>query len=294
MNSKQLEIGQGFQSVSFADYRKIEAWGSSALRAMRKGPPARVLWERENPKADTDATRLGAAVHSFLLTPDLFGEVYDHKPEGMRFSTKEGKAWRDDPERAGKLILTHDEILLVEEIAHAVMTKETAWESIHGATAKEPTIVWRCASSGELCKGRPDWIEGRFVYDLKVTSYATNVGKIAMQAYYEGWMHQLAHYRTGLMQLGNDIRNGRLVVVSSKPPHFVFTLEVKPDALDLLEIENIATLKEMRICREADSWPGTPEDWVKIEPPANAMAVFGDMAFDVQFPEEEGAEESNG
>ena len=265
-------ITTGVHDLSFSDYRALDAWGSGSLKAMRRGPPARVLWEREEGGRDTDATILGTAVHCALLTPDLYLAQYVTKPDGMSFATKEGKAWRDDPIRAGKILLPYDVGCQVEAIVDSLLAKSEVLESIEESSAREMSLLWNCSITGERCKARPDWMSGRYIYDLKVSRHAGN-GYLSLRAFTEGWMHQLAHYRTGAAELGLKMRGGRLVVVEPTAPHFVYTLEVKVDALDLLELENIETLKAMRECRVADSWPGTPAGWLKIEPPASAGLV---------------------
>lgn len=277
----------GLHEIAFADYLELDAWGSSSLKAMRRGPPARVLWERSSDRQETDATVLGTAVHCRLLTPDLYEEQYAVKPEGMSFSTKEGKAWRDDPDRAGRIMLSHSVDRSVSAIVEALQDKEAVSNSLEGAL-REVTLTWDCSVTGERCKARPDWMDGRYIYDLKVSRHAGS-GYLAARAYSEGWMHQLAHYRTGAIERGLQTRGGRLVVVDPVAPHFVYTLEVKMDALDLLEIENIETLKLMRDCRIADLWPGTPDEWTKIEPPASAGL---DAMNDVTLGEYEEAEEA--
>lgn len=259
--------------VPFSAYLAHEAWGSSSLHAMRIGPPARVIWDRENSREDTDATRLGHAVHCLLLTPDLFASTYAHKPEGMTFASKDGKAWRDA--HAGLCILSDDEWHRVEAIVDSLHAKRAVSESLAQSDATEGTLFWTCPASGESCKARPDWIEGRSIYDLKVSRVASNRGTLPLRAFASGWMHQLAHYRTGALVNGLDITRGRLVIVDPEPPHFVWTVEVKTDALDLLELENLETLKAMRACRMSEDWPGTPEEWVKVEPPASAMVALG-------------------
>lgn len=263
-------------SLPFADYLALDRWGSSALRAMRRGPPARVQWERANRKEETEATRLGTAVHCALLTPDLYARTYCVKPEGMTFASREGKAWRDAPERAGLTILPHDVGLTVAAIVGALLSKPAVSESLGRAAAKEASLFWDCPITGEPCKARPDWIEGKWIYDLKVSRHAGGE-RIALRAYAEGWMHQLAHYRTGAMTLGLPVVGGRLVVVEPAPPHFVWTLEVKTDALDLLELENIETLKALRDCRLSGKWPGTPDDWLKIEPPPKDLMALNEV-----------------
>lgn len=259
----------GVHDLPFSEYRALDAWGSSSLKAMRRGPPARVLWERDEGGSETDATILGTAVHCALLTPDLYRAQYATKPDGMSFATREGKAWRDDPARAGKILLSYDVGCQVEAIVDALLAKSEVKKSLDESTSRESSMLWECSITGERCKARPDWTSGRYIYDLKVSRHASN-GYLALRAFTEGWMHQLAHYRTGAAELGLNIRGGRLVVVEPAAPHFVYTLEVKIDSLDLLELENIETLKAMRECRVADKWPGTPPGWIKIEPPASA------------------------
>jgi len=266
----QLGVHPG---LGFADYRALEAWGSGSLRAMRRGPPARVLWERDHPRNDTDATRRGTAAHCQLLTPALCAATYARKPDGMSFATRDGKAWRDDPERVGKVILSYDEGETVDGICRAVKLKQAALDSLADADFREASLLWECSMTGERCKGRPDWVGDGYVYDLKV-SRSPDEEWIAHRAHAQGWFHQLAHYRTGLVELGYPMKTGRLVVVDPEPPHFVLLLEAKADALDLCEMENIETLRRLRACRESGHFPDTSDDWTKIEPPARAGDVF--------------------
>lgn len=263
-----------YPTMNFETYLELDAWGSSSLRAMRRGPPARVVWEKDSPSGDTSARLLGSAVHCGLLTPHLFADTYVGKPEGMRFSTKEGKAWRDA--HSSRTILSNEDFLRVSSIVDALMAKEAVAKSLRDA-ACEHSMVWMCPWSGETCKGRPDWISGRWLYDLKVSRHADS-GFIAHRAYAEGWLHQLAHYVTGAQTLKLDVSGGRLVVVTPAPPHYIYLLELKVDALDLLGLENVSTLKEMRKCREAAAWENTPDTWKLIEPPPESLVEFESVA----------------
>lgn len=262
-------VPSGVHDIPFSNYLAIKAWGSGSLKAMRRGPPRRVIFERDGGRADTDATILGSAVHCLLLTPDLFSKQYAIKPDGMSFASKEGKAWRDDPVRAGLTLLSHDVGLAIDDIVEALLANKAVAASLKRAEHREVSLVWDCSTTGERCKARPDWIAGKFIYDLKVSRHASG-SALGYRSFIEGWMHQSAHYRTGAIELGQHVTGGRLVVVEPTPPHFVYTLEIKRDALDLLEIENIQTLRMLRDCRVANVWPGPSEDWVKIEPPASA------------------------
>jgi hypothetical protein len=262
--------------VPFEEYRRLDAWSSSDLKAYRKGPPARVVWERSNQREHTEATLLGSAVHCAILEPDAFLRRYVQKPEGMKFSTKDGKAWRD--EHADREILPCEMFQRIEGIVEAVLAKSLAVEALGRADGREVTIEWD--QDGAPCKARPDILStpDRAITDLKVSRHAERgVGGIAFHAFSEGWLHQLAHYRTGAIIRGLDIRDGRLIVVSPAPPHFVWCIEAKRDALDLLELQNIETVRALQAHADADSWPGTEDAWLKIEPPASALIQVGDI-----------------
>lgn len=260
--------------VPFADYLALDAWGSSSLKAMRRGPPARVLCERGS--QDTPATILGSAVHCALLTPDLFAAQYAVKPEGMTFASKEGKAWRDDPARAGQIVLSHDVAATVDAIVASLRRKPEVAKSLDKATHREVSLVWECSKTGELCKARPDWMDLKYIYDLKVSRHAAHGDMLSSRAYFEGWLHQGSHYRTGSAEVGLGAVGSRLVVVDPAAPHFVYTLDVDAEALDVLEWENLETLRKLRECRTSGDFPGTPEGWRKIKLPQNVLAQMGD------------------
>jgi hypothetical protein len=249
--------------LDFGAYRGLDAWGSSALKAMRKGPPARVLWEREN-ETNTDATRFGTAVHCALLTPALFAAQYAVKPDGMSFATKEGKAWRDDPARAGLSLLSWDDGQRLEAIVAAVNAKPLVAAALRKSLHREVSLLATCPDTGERIKGRPDFMDAGFIYDLKISVHAQRPESLSYHAHREGWMHQGAHNRRAAELLGAGLLGVRLVVVSPTAPHYPFCLEVSEDSLDLMALENAMTLKRLGECRRADAWPTAPDEWTRI------------------------------
>lgn len=258
--------------VPMEEYHSWPAWGSSALKDMRQGPPARVPWSRANPSPETKDTRRGSAVHALLLEPEVFAARFVQKPEGMEFRSAADKAWRDGHLAAGRSILTCDEWDQVHAIADAFRAKGPAHASLKGASHVEVSLVWTCPESGEPCKGRPDWIgEDGYLYDLKSSRHAGG-SYLALECFKQGWMHQAAHYLAGARALGIAVKGCRLVVSDPKAPHFTRLLSIKPDALDLLHLVNVDTLKKMGACRTSGEWPGTPDAWEAVEPPSAALA----------------------
>lgn len=265
-----MSRGEIDPNIPFSEYLVLDRYGSSDLRTMRAGPPALVKWRREN-REDGEAMKLGTACHCAVLTPNLFHTLYALKPEGMTFASKEGKEWRDA--RKGQEILTFAERETVEAVVAAFRGKRAASEALARAVYVEASVLWECGKSGLRSKARPDWFDGEAVYDLKVSRHAASALSLAYRAYCEGWMHQLAHNRAALNSAGARIDRGRLVVVSPKAPQGIHVqlLEVKMDALDLLELENEATRMRIAACDRNGVWPGTGEDWQLVEPPAGAL-----------------------
>ena len=274
----------GFHDLTFDAYHALPAWGSSALRAMRMGPPARVLWEREHPRKDSDATIRGTRAHSLILTPHLFESRYvelpadaPERPTPAMLAAKNPGAssvarqewWRAFEARAaGREALTAGEMAEVRAIRDAFYMKAAAREAMVGS-AVERSILWTCPTTGARLKGRPDFYDESHVYDLKITR---DVGsRLAFAAYRNGWAHQLAHYRTGLKALGVEIETGRIVAVDPEPPHYVWCVEFRASDLDVLAMENERTVARMAECEANGEWPGTPDCFEKIEIPQYAI-----------------------
>ena len=273
---------------NFDAYLSAPAYGSSDIRAFKKGSPALVKWRRENRSAqdDTAATIIGKAAHCRILTPDLFDASYVVKPEGMEFRSKEAKAQRDEWLAAGKSILTADDKRQVEAIAAAFNGKALVRRAIARATAIETSVYWTCAESGLPRKCRPDWfVAGEATYDLKVSVEAEkDLATLAYKAHANGWANQAAGCKAGLAANGIEVPVGRIVVVAPNPPQDVrvWLLEIRENDMLFLEMDNANTCQQMAVCHRTGQWPGTPDDWQVIELPASAAFTEADL---------EGAEE---
>lgn len=263
------------QDITFETYLADPAYGSGDVHAFRKGPPAAVRFQREQRRLgadeDTAATRLGRAVHCALLTPDLFGQAYVVRPDGIDFRTKAGKQWRDQ-QPDGITLLSADDGATIANIIAAVQRKPVAIQNV------EQSVFWT-DPSGLPCKGRPDWFDRDAVYDLKVSVAADKPPESREYACMNnGWLHQLAHNRAGLAECGVTVRVGRLVLVSPNPPHFVHLLEIREHDMDFLELSNQNTRRQMMACHKSGGWPGTPDSWETIELPA--QAAFTESSLD--------------
>lgn len=264
--------------LSFPDYLNHPAFGSSDLRNFAK-LPALCEWHRRNrSEGGTAATAIGTAAHCLILTPELFADTYAVKPDGMTFSSKDGKAWRDEKRAAGfqdDNLLSQAEFAQIQAIADAFFSKPIAAKALRSAVAVEASVFGHL--DGLSCKGRPDWFTKSHVYDLKVSTHATKgIETLRYRAWTEGWMHQATHNRSLLRRNGfPDVAGARLVVIAPKGPSAVQTycLELSEHTLDVIELEMESIRKGMVKCVESGIWPGTPDEWEKVEIPSDAMVA---------------------
>lgn len=255
-------------NLPMRDYLANPAYGSSDLRAFRLGPPAMVPWRREH-REETSSTIIGSAAACAILDPSTWADHYWVKPEGLEFRTKENKELRDGLLAKGLTILSQDDKAQIDQIVDAFHGKEELTRSLEECVHPEASIFWRCKHSGLQRKGRPDWFDDRYVYDLKISVIAQRgLHGIFKAAQDQGWLEQLAHNRAGLQACGyTNVKAGRLVVIHPKPPQLLrcWMLEVSEHDLDIFELQNETAAAGIAACEEKGYFPGTPATWIPFE-----------------------------
>lgn len=134
----------------------------------------------------------GQALDCYLTEgAGAYAERYVIRPEGMNFTTKEGKAWREA--QGGKLILSQEDAAILAEAVAAVRSLY-CWPEIEAAQA-QLTLRRNSAALGLGIQSRPDWVDIKrgIVWDLKKTRDLEIFGKQAidlgyhLQAAIAGW-----------------------------------------------------------------------------------------------------------
>lgn len=273
MTSTILGNGKLVEGLSFDDYLSNPAYGSSDLRTFRQGPPSLVPWNRAHRSDGTSATRVGSAAHCAILQPETFARIYAHKPQGMTFASKDGKAWRDA--HAGIEILTFAESSVVDSIVAGFHAKEACREALANAVACEASVFW-VDEYGLPRKSRPDFFTKTAVHELKISVHAEKgLAALRRRAYSEGWIDQLASNRDGLRAAGHNVSCGRITVIAPTEPCGIriWNLHLTENTLDLVALDQEITSREMVVCHRSGVWPGTPEDWITVElPEDNSLA----------------------
>jgi hypothetical protein len=208
-------------------------------------------WRADHPRPDTDALALGRAIHTAVLEPSIYEEEYTVKPREMKYSTKEGRAWR--AERLDKTILTVDHGRTLGYVLESLARNDEAQDIIsHGDT--EQTIEWK--NERLDCKARVDILGQTHITDLKTTRDLKWFERDAERLLYHG---QLAWYLDGAIAAGlldASVAGASVIVVETSEPYDTAVCRVPAYALEAGRNLYQGLLCYYRECKLNGSWPG--------------------------------------
>jgi len=256
--------------MSFEDYKQLKAMNASSLKAMAESPRL-YKWRTEHPREDTPSLALGRAIHSATLEPDSFGAEYIVKPAGMKFTTKDGKAWRED--HAHLTILSPSQAETISGCVRAIEGHEQA-RSLLADCAVEQTIEW--STDGTRCKGRLDAVKRSALVDVKTCRALKWFGKDSAEYLYH---MQLAWYRDGAVAAGvlDADADVYIIAVETAAPHDVAVYRVPPYVLEVGVRLYRRLLGLWLECERTDTWPGRYPAMVDLELPRWADDADDDM-----------------
>lgn len=268
--------------------------GSTGLKTLIHRSPAHYWWQSSlNPLAEpwtTAALDFGRAAHELLLEGDeRFWRRYAVRPDDARgnFTTKAGKAWRDEQQAAGRTILDRGADRTVMAIAESLRRHPVA-RTLLTTGEPEKSLIWRDAQTGAWLRARPDMLPAnrRFIPDLKTVEDASpEAVRRAMHRY--GWHESAAVYLWGIRALcGVDPEGFYLVCCEKAPPHAVAVYEVGAASLELGRLTMRRAVDVFAHCLAHDEWPGYfPGDHVEpLDIPEWAQRQQSEAAGDPHDP----------
>ena len=163
-------------------YHSLKAVSPSQIKVLGRSPMHyfdQFLAEDREKKEQTDAMKLGTALHTAVLEPDLWDSTIAVPPHSFDRRTKVGKELAAEFEResAGKLVLSPDDAEQVRRMADAVRKHPAARFLLELPGRREASYTWTDPTTGLECKTRPDWHseDRRIVVDVKTTKDASRV-----------------------------------------------------------------------------------------------------------------------
>lgn len=234
------------------EYDAIDAINWSTLREATKSPLA-YYHRLSNPPAETDAMRLGRAVHTAVFEPDRLLHEYVIWDQGRRA----GAQW--DAFKAmheGRTILKPEEYDTATAIRTAVAGHKVAGKLLRGGQA-ECTLTWQDKDTGLACKARLDWLAPKVLVDLKTTR-DIEIRAFGRHAAAMMYHCQLAFAFMGLQAHGVSVAV-KIIAAEQDPPHDVAVYALSDDVLWAGEVRVREALAKVAECRKHKRWPGRYE-----------------------------------
>lgn len=254
-----------YPSLSNQAYHEEPGFSSSGIKAFLNSP-AHYKAYIEQEIEETDALRIGSAVHSAVLEPETVEDAVAVLPK-LNLRTKAGKAERDEflAAHPTHTIVKADEWELIKEIKTSVWSHPAARRLLEMPGKAEVSYI--AEHEGDVFKARPDRLtDSGIVIDFKTARDASPhafTGACAKLHYHV----QEAWYRDVMGMLGTEVQAFVFIAVEKKPPYGVGVYML--DASDVSLGRNLCAkaLDGIKQCQALNHWPCYSEKIERIELP---------------------------
>ena len=263
------------KGIANADYHGSDELSRSTASSLLTTSPAKVRWERENPRPSSSALVMGGCFHSMVLEPECLDEEYAVKPPDIDGKSPLTKYYKEtfaamQEERPDAQWLKPDEWKTCLGMAEAVLSNPvyTHYASdIEGIA--EGTGYFKY--NGASCKVRPDlYIPDGTIIDLKSTQDASEVGfRKSVRNF--GYNFQTCFYMEAMRALGLPARQFIFVCVEKTAPYLTATYTLTASEIDRQKPRMQKACEIWATCMETGVWPGYPEEVVTLD-----LSRFGD------------------
>lgn len=239
---------------------------SSMLKTLAHSP-AHLRHMLDNPAKETDAMRLGRAVHCLILDgQDAFDGFYRVKLHDGRTSV--GKEEAKEFERLGLTAISQKEVDAIKGMAKAFKDHSVIMEILKtGEHLKEKAILWQDNATQLLCRAKPDIFGVNFMIDFKSTVDA-RPHRFNRQFFDLGYHIQAAHYAAGFEALTcTKLKDFYFFAAEKEPPFANMLYVVSNDGMAYGQRERARLMRLYAECEEDLSWPGYGDRIEQIKMP---------------------------
>jgi exodeoxyribonuclease VIII len=267
-----------YDYIPNAQYHAGPGISQSALSVMARSPLhywSKYLDPNREPTEPTPAMKLGTAIHTAVLEPDLFEKQYIIAPDVDR-RTKEGKAvWQQAVEQAdaiGGALISYDDAMLCGRIAQQVREHPMA-RKVFATGQVERSVYWNDRETGLLCRARPDLMNLPLLVDLKSTDDASPAGFQKSAWNFRYWM-QAAWYIDGIEQATGIKPDAFIFAAFEKTAPFACAFYYADEPmLEMGRREYRKLLRLLADCIATDTWPGYPAEVRALGVPSWAITA---------------------
>ncbi len=270
-----------YEGMSEQDYFAIDAINNSLLSHMSPTPLHCLEYMQADEDEPTPAKLFGKMLHKAVLELDDFDNFYIQRPADLKKPTprqidaanpsastvKQVRAWNSFLEDVGdRTIITPDDYKAAETIRARFGGSEIAGTLLTDSR-KEVVIVWEDPEFGCLMKIRIDILKDAIICDVKTTRNAEyNAFRRDVANY--GYHRQHAVYSDGYeAHFGESPEGFIILAVENVPPYACVSYMLDEAGSEIGRAEYRARLKKFLKCREADEWPGYPDEVMDLSLP---------------------------
>ncbi len=260
-------------AMSEEEYTALDAIRASTVKTLARSTLAHLRVDLSRPREDTDAFRVGRALHCAVLRPSDFAEEFAITPKCDRRT----KAGREGHEAAcvaaeGRTLLAESDAHIVDSMTRSIRAHASASRALDLCTVRERVFLGEI--SGEKCKCRVDAAERGILLDLKTTISAAPHAFSRSVAEY-GYALQFAFYRAILRQHGYTIDDCMIVAIEKSAPYAVACFRLRDEDLERADAVVRRLVGEIGDAQRTGVWSGYSPDVVDIALPDWAFRSEG-------------------
>ncbi len=231
-------------------YRKSPGIAQSSLKLMDRSPAHYYSYVNGAKKQSTPAQIFGTLLHSAALEPETLLNKYVVKPDGISFTSKEGKSWRDSQTQT---IISKEDCDAFNGCAESINNHPIANSFIQFGK-KEVSVFKDSKDSNLLLKGRLDILmmdadNNTAIADVKTCE---NASEEAFSKDLYNWnYHMQAAYYLDLIGATSFF----FIAVEKTAPYAVNVFQLDPDSIDAGRAKYKHLLKKLEECHINNLWP---------------------------------------
>lgn len=225
----------------------------SSLWTLHTRSPAHARIEKE----ESNAMKLGTAIHCAILEPDEFNARFVRGPDDRR-----GNKWKEAVEDAsadGMECLTSGDYDAALACRDALQTDPFIRKLTGAGTVREVSAFWTDEETGVRLRCRPDAFSPALgiIADLKTTGDA-RPGEFVRRVGQLGYHMGEAIYSDGWRAAGQELAAFVFLAVEPDPPFAHHIFELDPTTVEEGQAVFRAALRTWAECEASGRWPAYP------------------------------------
>ena len=248
-------------TLPFDAYLQLDAVSSTELKHILVSAAEYYHRKHFASKEDTQATKLGTAIHAAILEPEAFDKNYVWETEKIenKVSGDGRKAWDSfKKEHAGKHILSYDDGLKIHVLRDQVLKESPLLTEILSQGVAEVSAT--ADLDGIPCKARTDFLTlDNAMWDIKTTSEDIFTGDNRIERLISKWLYhlQMAHHMAVFEANGVAVKSyGWIFVTTQTEVPYIYIVMASSLLVEYAKQAHLSCLYKLKKCMETNNWHG--------------------------------------